>query len=1230
MALDTGTIYTRLELDDTRFTQGLATAERNARGLSTQFDRTSQSVRNSLRDPTTQLDRLGTNARNAGQDVRRLDEVPSGLGSSARRAAEEVDGISGAAERAAGGLSSLGGGLSERAGSSMGGGILTGLSSKLGDLGSKGGPIAGALAGVAVIGLAAGAVLADAIADGMQQQAVLDKVQAQLDIPQDVARSIGAAAGNSYSAGWGESVEANVDGIRAAIQAGLVPRDADTGAFQSTIDQLNIVSDLMGEEVPKVAQAAGQAVKNGLAANATEAMDILYQGQVNNLNVSEDLADSFVEYSTQLRALGLEGAEGWALVSQGANNGARDTDVVIDALKELKLRAADGTAAAAEGFDKLGVSAEDYRSAMVRGDESSRDMMATVLRNLQQIQDPQDKYNASLALYGTKFEDIQAAADHMNLDTAMAQFGQVEGSVKKAGDTMAQSGAASFESAARSIETSADDIKLALADAFGPELANLADWVTANKGELIGLFTALATGALDCGIALAQFSADTLRVMANLSEGTGRALGFIVGGMGEVVSLAGSLASALGMDDVASKLQGVGEAMQGFQQSTAAGADTMRGMADTIDGSIPGLQNLRNGVFNAGTEAANSTRLMQALGDAVITDVPDSKTIMVSDNSPETIERLRNLGLKVEQTPNGIRVTAETVEAETIIADFLARERRMTVVVDTARTAQAERDFRRTGGDMPMQGPVAPVFATPSGSNPATGGFGGGGGSFADGGAIRGAGGPRDDVIPLWGSNGEHMLDAGDVSKLGGQAGVYRFRAALDRGDVGAFADGGAIGDKDAALSYASSKNGMAYEYGKLDCSGYWSGIYNAYTGKDVRFTTDSDFAALGFVPGYDDGGFNIGTNGGSGMNGHMAGDLFGTPAESGSDGIVFGAGAQSAQDFPMVWHLPRGDDGSENLGSGTAGGATAAGGDTTGAGAAGSATGGDVRNVYVTNWPASLASAASGSAPTASGGSGGGSPQGGGTAGQLGGILGDLAAAATSFADSEPTGLASLANGAYTPKLRTFLGGVEEDDPMLRSFLGQPIAPTDTVPAMLEPGEMVIPKDIVDQHGGLLDMIRRNAVGSYADGGTVGFFGPSDRSYESGGSKHAESVHSWAAAQSDSDAVGSGKPLTVLRNASKEDVANENLYRGIVGGIGAVSAISDLAESLLGGGIIGLTKDSIEQLASALAEKNAELVAQLPTGDTIDTQIQGDVVQGGGSDPSSIISDAFKRFSVY
>lgn len=86
-----------------------------------------------------------------------------------------------------------------------------------------------------------------------------------------------------------------------------------------------------------------------------------------------------------------------------------------------------------------------------------------------------------------------------------------------------------------------------------------------------------------------------------------------------------------------------------------------------------------------------------------------------------------------------------------------------------------------------------------------------GGMTMADGGAIPGVGGPRQDNIPIMASVGEHMLDAEDVQKMGGHAGVYAFRESLykPRG----YADGGAVQYAPSNHASSSTTSGAPAEF---------------------------------------------------------------------------------------------------------------------------------------------------------------------------------------------------------------------------------------------------------------------------------------------------------------------------------------------------------------------------------------------------------------------------------
>lgn len=122
-----------------------------------------------------------------------------------------------------------------------------------------------------------------------------------------------------------------------------------------------------------------------------------------------------------------------------------------------------------------------------------------------------------------------------------------------------------------------------------------------------------------------------------------------------------------------------------------------------------------------------------------------------------------------------------------------------------------------------------------------------------------------------------------------------------------------------AAIGLAQDVNGTPYQMGGTgptvyDCSGFMSDLYAAMTGQSYDgprlFTTESDFSKLGFVPGYQEGAFNIGVhNGGGGANSHMAGTLpngVNVEATSGQ-GARYGGPAHGALDkqFEKQYHLP-------------------------------------------------------------------------------------------------------------------------------------------------------------------------------------------------------------------------------------------------------------------------------------------------------------------------------------
>ncbi|WP_435829141.1 hypothetical protein [Saccharopolyspora shandongensis] len=68
----------------------------------------------------------------------------------------------------------------------------------------------------------------------------------------------------------------------------------------------------------------------------------------------------------QFQKFGLDAQTATRLLVQGMQAGSRNSDLVADAIKEFSIRAVDGSATTAEGFEAIGLSAETMVAQIAR------------------------------------------------------------------------------------------------------------------------------------------------------------------------------------------------------------------------------------------------------------------------------------------------------------------------------------------------------------------------------------------------------------------------------------------------------------------------------------------------------------------------------------------------------------------------------------------------------------------------------------------------------------------------------------------------------------------------------------------------------------------------------------------------------------------------------------------------------------------------------------------------
>ncbi|MET8880556.1 phage tail tape measure protein [Streptomyces rubiginosohelvolus] len=311
-----------------------------------------------------------------------------------------------------------------------------------GDAGADAGEAAGSgmadkfKAAAAAAGIAAGAVLAKGITDALEQSKVTKTLQAQLGATSGDAKKYGDVAGKLYSQGITDNFEQGAEAIRAVVNGGLVKPDATNAQLQSIATKMSDVANTFGTDMSMQTQAVSALMKNGLAKNADEALDLITTGFQKLGPNAEDLLETFQEYPRQLQKLGLDAKTSMGLFSQGLKAGARDTDIIADALKEFSIRSIDMSTTSRDAYEALGINAEKMEQKIAKGGKGAQEGLQTVLDKLRKMKDPVERNAAAVGLFGTQAEDLGDSLFALDPSKAVDAVGKTGGAAKKMGDTL--------------------------------------------------------------------------------------------------------------------------------------------------------------------------------------------------------------------------------------------------------------------------------------------------------------------------------------------------------------------------------------------------------------------------------------------------------------------------------------------------------------------------------------------------------------------------------------------------------------------------------------------------------------------------------------------------------------------------------------------------------------------------------------------------------------------------
>ncbi|MEV7212079.1 phage tail tape measure protein [Kitasatospora cineracea] len=359
-----------------------------------------------------------------------------------------------------------------------------------------------ALAGAAGVG----ALIAKGVTGAMEQEQIAGKLGAQLGATGPEAARYGKIAGGLYASAVTDDIEGAADAIRATMSAGLLPPQATNDQIASIATQVHDLSDTFELDLGQAANAVGQIMKTGLAPDAQSALDTITRGLQVMGPRADDLGDTFNEYSVIFQRLGLSAQAATGLLSQGMKAGARDTDVVADALKEFTLEGVQGSQKIVDGFKAIGLNSDQMVKMISSGGGQATQALQMTLDRLRAMEDPVKRDAAATSLFGTKSEDLQKSLLALDPSTAVAALGDVAGAAGRMGDSLRDNASTRIEEFKRGIEQGLTNVvggallpvlergASALAGRFGPALSTAASWA---KNEALPAVASFARTVAD-------------------------------------------------------------------------------------------------------------------------------------------------------------------------------------------------------------------------------------------------------------------------------------------------------------------------------------------------------------------------------------------------------------------------------------------------------------------------------------------------------------------------------------------------------------------------------------------------------------------------------------------------------------------------------------------------------------------------------------------------------------
>ncbi|MDN3562123.1 phage tail tape measure protein [Vreelandella neptunia] len=343
-----------------------------------------------------------------------------------------------------------------------------------------------------------------------------------------------------YTTGRGQGLEQVTEAV-SVLASQFESLGATTNEELGAITQQALtLTDTFNIDLAEAAQTAGIMVQNGLATNATEAFDLMARGmQEVSASMRHELPEILHEYGTNFRALGFDGKESLNMLVAAAEQGRFALDKTGDALKEFTIRGSDMSKASVEAYDAIGLNAQEMADAIAGGGDRAGAALTTTAQRLLEIENPAQRANAAIALFGTPIEDLsvdQIPAFLRGLGQTNDRMGDVTGTAQRMADTLGNNAGSALKRVQRALGGAFMGVLDEVDDTIIRVSNNVTAWMQANP-ELTSTLTKAAialAGLVAAGGAFIAVAGSILGPLALMRFGASM-LGINVGGLGQAL-----------------------------------------------------------------------------------------------------------------------------------------------------------------------------------------------------------------------------------------------------------------------------------------------------------------------------------------------------------------------------------------------------------------------------------------------------------------------------------------------------------------------------------------------------------------------------------------------------------------------------------------------------------------------------------------------------------------------